>query len=122
MHSLKKNIGTMGETIAERFIRKCGYLVLEQNYYTKMGEIDIIAKDDDYIVFIEVKTRYNNKFGTPAESITYYKQSRIYKTAQVYIMLKKLNGFSIRFDVIEINIDKNTGNYKLRLIKNAFQI
>lgn len=122
MHNLNRNIGTLGETIAEKFLLKQGYKILERNYYCKLGEIDIIAKDKDYIVFIEVKTRYDNYYGSPAESVTAYKQYRIHKTAQVYIMFKKLDSFNFRFDVIEIKLDKYNNNYTLRLIKNAFQI
>jgi putative endonuclease len=122
MHNLNRNIGTLGEIIAEKFLLKQGCKILERNFTCKLGEIDIIAIDKDYIVFTEVKTRYDNFYGSPAESVTAYKQFRIYKAAQVYIMFKKLHDFNFRFDVIEIKLDKDSSDYTLRLIKNAFQI
>ncbi len=81
MHYCNKDIGYFGESIATNYIRNQGYIILERNFTCKLGEIDIIAKDKNFIVFIEVKTRYSSFYGNPSESITFRKQNKIYKTA-----------------------------------------
>lgn len=114
--------GKLGESIAEKYLRKNGYIILEKNFRSKCGEIDIIGKDKDYIVFIEVKTRSSSKFGTPREAVTFTKQNKIYKTAQLYIMEKRLLNFNCRFDVIEVILNTVTNEHSIKLIKNAFQV
>ncbi|MGO5073080.1 YraN family protein [Clostridium sporogenes] len=123
MHYCNKDIGSFGETIAADYIKNCGYIILEKNFRCKLGEIDIIAKDKNFIVFIEVKTRYGCIYGSPSEAITFKKQNKIYKTAQLYIIKKAIyNKFYFRFDVIEVILNTLNSNYSVKLIKNAFQI
>ena len=122
MHSFNKDIGSLGEDIAETYLRQVGYTVLERNFRCKIGEIDIIGKDGDYICFIEVKTRYGSIYGSPCEAVTYSKRIKIYKTAEIYIMRKKLFKFNFRFDVIEIILNNSNNEPSIRLIKDAFQI
>ena len=96
---------------------------IRKNFRCKLGEIDIIAKDKSFIVFIEVKTRYGSIYGSPSEAITFKKQNKIYKTAQLYIIKKAIhNKFYFRFDVIEVILNTLNSNYSIKLIKNAFQI
>ena len=94
--------GIEGEDIAVEYLKKQGYLILERNYKTMVGEIDIIAKDKDTIVFVEVKARDNTKFGMPIESITPYKVQRIIRTAQWYLSATRNYNCPCRFDVVEI--------------------
>ena len=94
--------GIDGENIAVEYLKKQGYLILERNYSTKVGEIDIIAKDKDTIVFIEVKARENTKFGQPIESITPQKVRHIIRAAQWYLSSKRRYNSLCRFDVIEV--------------------
>lgn len=122
MYSYKKDIGNLGENIAENYLIDRGYIILDRNYRCKTGEIDIIAKDGNYISFIEVKTRYGTLYGTPGESVNYLKQYRIYKTAQMYIFKKRLNKFNFRFDVIEVILNHINNDFSIKLIKDAFQI
>jgi len=122
MYSFNKDIGNLGESIAEEYLTKMGYIVLEKNFRSKFGEIDIIGKDGNYIAFIEVKARYGSLYGTPAESITTLKQNKIYKTAQLYIMKKRIAKFNFRFDVIEVILNTKNNDHSIRLIKDAFQI
>ncbi|WML35106.1 YraN family protein [Clostridium sp. OS1-26] len=122
MHSFNKDIGSLGEEIAETYLRQIGYTVLDRNFRCKIGEIDIIGKDGDYICFIEVKTRYGSIYGSPCEAVNYSKQRRIYRTAEAYIMKKKLFKFNFRFDVIEIILNNSNNTPSIRLIKDAFQI
>ncbi|MBC2578936.1 YraN family protein [Clostridium sp. DJ247] len=122
MHSFNKDIGSLGEEIAETYLRQIGYTVLDRNFRCKIGEIDIIGRDQDYICFIEVKTRYGSIYGNPCESVTYSKRRKIYKTAEAYIMRKKLFKFNFRFDVIEIILNHYNNIPSIRLIKDAFQL
>lgn len=122
MKSLNKKIGSTGEDIAAQYLNKIGCTIIERNFNCRIGEIDIIVKDGNYIVFVEVKTRYDVRHGMPREAVTTYKQHKIYKTAQYYIMMKKLFKLNFRFDVVEIIIDKENNNTSINLIKNAFQI
>ncbi|SQB91836.1 TIGR00252 family protein [Clostridium tetanomorphum] len=88
MHSYKKEVGTLGENLAQSYLIQNGYIILDKNFRCKQGEIDIIGKDGDYISFIEVKSRYGSLYGTPGEAVNLIKQYRIYKTAQLYILKK----------------------------------
>ncbi len=122
MHSFNKDIGSLGEDIAETYLRQIGYTILQRNFRCKIGEIDIIGRDGDYICFIEVKTRYGSLYGNPCESVTYSKRQKIYKTAEMYIMKKRLAKFNFRFDVMEIILNSCNNIPSIRLIKDAFQV
>ena len=107
--------GMAAETAACRFLKLQGYEILERNFTAKTGEIDIIARQDGWLVFVEVKYRQNTAYGDPGEAVNVRKQNRIRRTAEVYL---KKKGWSfaqpIRFDVVEI-LGK-----KIRVIKHAF--
>ena len=118
MKSLNKSIGVKGEILAEKFLKNKGYIILEKNFRCKLGEIDIIAKDNDYICFIEVKSRTTLIFGTPKESVTKTKQNKIIRVANYFILKNHLEKYNFRFDVVEVFFDNN--NSKITLIKNAF--
>ena len=98
----KKLLGRVGEAKAVEFLKKQGYLVLEKNYKTRLGEIDIIVKKDDTIVFVEVKTRSSDSCGSPSEAVGYEKQRKYAKVAEEYLLKHKIFDQSCRFDVIEI--------------------
>jgi len=114
----KKEIGRYYENLAVKHLKSCGYKILCQNYRTKFGEIDIVAKDkkDNCIVFVEVRYRKNLFFGLPKETINYYKQTRIIKSAMVFIKQYKIENTNLRFDIVSI-----TDN-EIEHIKNAFQV
>ncbi|MBQ8391460.1 MAG: YraN family protein [Clostridia bacterium] len=119
------SIGNLGEEAAVKAIKKQGYKVIERNYRTKMGEIDIIARDGEYTCFIEVRLRKNNDFGSPADTIDINKQRKIIRTAQYYAVTKKIYDTPMRFDAVLINADAKGGkltNIKTEIIKNAFYI
>ncbi len=102
MRGLKNKLtGQCGEDAAAAFLKKKGYKIIERNYRNKIGEIDIIAKNGENLVFVEVKTRKNEEFGTPAEAVTYYKKQKIVNTAKFYLY-KNPTTLNIRFDVIEV--------------------
>lgn len=102
MKEFNKVVGLTGEQKAVEFLKTKKYKILEMNYKNKIGEIDIIASKKDYIVFVEVKARETRMFGSPCEAVGKLKQQKIRKTAQVYLLQKKLFDFPCQFDVIEI--------------------
>ncbi len=111
----KRRLGTSYEEIACNYLKSKGYEIKERNYRTYIGEIDIIAKDEASLVFIEVKYRAKNSFGYSAEAVTYQKQKIIYKVANSYLIShKEYLNIPCRFDVIAID------NNKLNHIVNAF--
>ena len=106
---LNSDIGKINEKIAISFLKKnCKYKILETNFYTSIGEIDIIAKDKDTIVFIEVKYSTTSYFGLPRERVNLYKQNKIRQIALIFLKNKKLINSKCRFDVIDILGDKIT--------------
>jgi len=115
---LAKLLGKSGEDRAAKFLTKSGYRILERNYKTKTGEIDLIALHEGTIVFIEVKTRSNDLFGAPELAVNRRKQIRMIKTALGYIQRKEFHQVPCRFDVVAINnADENITVYK-----NAFEM
>ncbi|PIU84129.1 MAG: YraN family protein [Elusimicrobia bacterium CG06_land_8_20_14_3_00_38_11] len=106
-------LGKSGEELAERYLTKLGYKILAQNFRTKYGEIDIIAKDKKTIVFVEVKTRSGDAYGTPQLAVNFYKQKHLSFAAFSFIKKNSLNS-DYRFDIIAICDDK------IEHIKNAF--
>ncbi len=99
MHLTTK--GVAGEVIAARFLREKGYRILSSNYRSRFGEIDIIATDGPYIVFVEVKARSDNSMILPREAVTKDKQKKILRTASLYIRAYPSN-LQPRFDVVEV--------------------
>ena len=126
MTAYKQQLGAAGEKAAVQFLVNNNYKILDVNYRCRFGEIDIIARDAQYTVFIEVKTRKNVMYGLPAEAVNYHKQRKILKVAQQYMLYKKRFDDDIRFDVVEVIAQMQQhapiSIQKIRLIKNAFQM
>ncbi len=111
----KRNKGKAYEQKAAEYLKTKGFRILEMNYHCKVGEIDIVAKDEEYLVFVEVKYRANAKSGLPQEAVDFRKQKKISATAGYYIMSHHLTeNTAVRFDVVSILGEETT------LIKNAF--
>ena len=110
----KKIFGGAGENRAVKFLKSKGYKILERNYKTRLGEADVIAKDGETLVFIEVKTRKTEYYGAPAEAVTREKRRKYCLVAEEYLMRNKLSDVFCRFDVIEVEEDK------INHIENAF--
>lgn len=104
MYKNKRQFGMKGEAIAEKYLKSKNYKIICKNFYTRKGEIDIIALKENYIVFCEVKTRTNYKYGTPAMAVSPTKIKHMKFAAKVFLLLNKFNKYTIRFDVIEIVI------------------
>ena len=113
----KKELGDIGEKLSERYLIKCGYSVIDKNFRAREGEIDIVSVEKNEYVFVEVKTRSNLCFGKPREAVDNQKKKHLYKAAKYYLYKNNLEKQEIRFDVIEIYIEKN--RYKLIHLKNV---
>lgn len=99
----KKLLGRLGEQSASKYLTKKKYKIIEKNFTTKVGEVDLIALYGDLLVFIEVKTRSSTAYGNPAEAVDYNKQRKYVLLAQQYVFMHpEHNKRSIRFDVVEI--------------------
>lgn len=120
----KRQIGSIGEQFAKEFLISNGYSIIKSNYRVgRFGEIDIIARNFEYICFIEVKTRSSNLFGTPGESVSFQKQKKIHQLAAIFLQNTSKSYEQARFDVIEVMLDTSSeGNQQKSInhIKNAF--
>ncbi|WP_408954568.1 YraN family protein [Natroniella sp. ANB-PHB2] len=113
----KREKGEWGEKIAQEFLIKKGYQILEENFWTRYGEIDLIGQDGEYLVFIEVKLSTSSSFASPLEKIDYKKRQHLIRVARYYLSLKQQE-VDFRFDVVAI-LSYQQQN-KIKLIKNAF--
>lgn len=123
MEKEKIKLGKLGEDIATKFLKRRGWKILERNYRSRWGEIDIVAQDKDFIVFVEVKTSRLFPSSFPQESITRKKQEQISKMALSYLKHFGLLGSKARFDVIAIWLERGVIlRPKIELIENAFAL
>lgn len=113
-----KQKGDKGEQLVVDFLIKEGFEILETNWRWKRCEVDIIAKVENILVFVEVKTRTNTKFGLPEESVSKHKQQQLQQAADEYIFQNNHNG-EIRFDVVAVNLSKKAA-IEIHHIKDAF--
>ena len=111
----KKKLGYIGEQVATAYLVKNNYKILLRNFYTKKGEIDIIAEDKNEIVFIEVKTRSSTNYGKPVEAVNALKRKHFYNAAKFYLYKNRQFNRFVRFDVIEVLI--KDGRFNVNHIK-----
>ena len=118
--------GEYTESLACQYLEAKGFKLLERNFNCRFGEIDLIMQDNNNLVFVEVRYRNNNNFGSGAESITANKQSKLIKTASAYLQRHaKLNKYPARFDVVSITgpiVTNNISNIDFDWIENAFGV
>ena len=117
MHA--RDIGALGEKIAAEYLTGLGYMIRERNFRSREGEIDIIAEKDDFLVFIEVRTRTGNSYGTPEESVTTQKKERLIALAEAYIENRDDLPSSWRIDVVAIELGPKRKVARLEIIENA---
>ncbi len=121
MSDNRRSLGQSGEKIAADFLQGRGYTILARNYRRRTGEIDIIAREGEMLVFIEVKTRSGGTYGSPAAAITPRKQRQISRTAQYYLAEQDLFDTPARFDVVAVVIG-NDQQLDIELIADAFDL
>ncbi len=117
----RKSTGALGEKLAQDFLKKKGYNILEANYRCREGEIDIVARQKDCLVFVEVRTKSNLEFGTPEESITTTKMRHLERAAQYYRQNHDKLPDSWRIDLVAIELDVNNKPKRIELIENAIE-
>ncbi len=116
-------LGARGEKLAARHLRRQGYRILLRQFRGKAGEIDIIARDHDTLVFIEVKTRQSEKFGPPQEAVDLKKQRHIARVAWEYVRLLDNPQVKMRFDIVEVILRAGARHADdIRVIPNAFAL
>jgi putative endonuclease len=114
-----RKVGEEAERLAQRFLEQKGLTLINRNYHCRRGEIDLIMRDGNFLVFIEVRYRKNDIYGSAAESVTKQKQRRLLASAGYYLQNEKLyENISCRFDVITVSGQYNP---QIEWIKDAFQ-
>ncbi|MEI7885081.1 MAG: YraN family protein [Clostridia bacterium] len=114
-----KELGRFGEALAVKFLSKQGYKIVACNFRNALGELDIICRKQDELVFVEVKTRASTYFGEPFESVTIAKQKKLRRLAEAYIAQQHLSENKLRFDVLSI-IVRGSNEPEINWIKYAF--
>lgn len=114
----KLALGKKGENLAEKFLFQQGLKILSRNYRTSQGELDIIAQSRQEIIFVEVKTRSSQKFGSPVEAVNHRKQEKLKQVAQAYLTAHRLENCPIRFDVVAIEVFPQ-GESKIEWLKGV---
>ncbi len=120
MTRAKQAYGQGGETLATKHLRRMGYKILERNYRSRLGEIDIIAKHKGVLVFVEVKTRRSQQYGDPKWALTPAKQRKISMAALEYLKKHDAVSARARFDVV--TIQQRTDKLQIEVIPNAFEL
>ncbi len=115
----RRGLGTWGEQCAKDFLRKMGYSIIESNYRSRTGEIDIVAEENGCLVFVEVKTRRTRRFGIPAESFTVRKEERVGLLAAEYIQERGLEPKDWRVDLVTVELVGGTRRPIIQLFRYA---
>lgn len=120
----KRGLGSIGEQLAAEYLEKNGFVILDRNYRSgRFGEIDIVAIENEYLCFIEVKTRTSTFFGTPAEAVDYKKREKLRALAWIYLRHKKMGERNMRFDIVEVTGKRKNDIFlpeEIKLIRSAF--
>jgi putative endonuclease len=117
----RQEVGKLGEKVARKFLKKRGYRIRETGFRCPHGEIDIVAQQKDYLVFVEVRTKSSLDFGTPEESITQAKKKKLIASALTYISTHQKLPSSWRIDVVAIELDDKGKTKRIELIENAIE-
>ena len=115
----RQQLGLQGEAMACTELERLGYQILDRRYRSRFGEIDLIARDEATVVFVEVKTKTDSKFGDPAEMVTSQKQRRLVSMAEEYVSGHALHSTPCRFDVVAV--DASVEPARITVYKDAFR-
>jgi putative endonuclease len=113
-------LGKSGENYACLELERLGYAILDRRYRTRVGEIDVVARDGEVLVFIEVKARRSGRFGPPAEAVGRQKRDKLMQMASAYIFAKRLGNARCRFDVVSVMFGTGERLPKVEIFKGAF--
>jgi putative endonuclease len=115
----RKELGNLGEKLARDFLKKKGYKILDSNYRCREGEIDVITRKKDCLVFIEVRTKSSAGFGSPEESVTFAKREKLIASALTYLTEHNDLPESWRIDFVAVELDQDGRATRIELIENA---
>jgi len=114
-----RSAGKKGEDLACKFLKKDKYKILEKNFGSRQGEIDIIAEDRKGVLcFVEVKARSSEDYGLPVEAVTHFKQKKLLATAFIYLESRKMKSRDMRFDIVSVDLNSE----EIKIIKDAFDV
>ena len=119
MPSYNRQLGALGERIAKDYLQRRGYQILETNFRCREGEIDIVARHGDYLVFVEVRTRKSRNTGTPEESITNAKRQKLVEVANAYLQAHDQPPSPCRIDVVAVELGPGDEILRLEIVENA---
>jgi putative endonuclease len=120
MEDFRKVLGAKGEDLAVRYLKKKGYKVIERNYRCQWGEIDLVARQGDTLVFVEIKARSSSDFGLPQDAVGRFKQEKLVHVARAYMAEHRLKDeITARFDVVAVHLTGSGPD--IELIQDAFQ-
>jgi putative endonuclease len=122
LRETRGELGKRGEELARRHLEKLGFSVLETNYRTPEGEIDLIVEKDDLLVFVEVRTRHRSGFGSPEESLTVKKRSHMASSALRYLQRNRINDREWRIDLVAIEIGPGEKPVRVDVTENAVEV
>ena len=115
----RQGLGRTGERLAADALMRRGYRILERNFRCRSGEVDLVAEDESDLVFVEVKTRRGDVYGSPEEAVTLQKQRRIVEVANYYLDLHSCSERSWRIDVVAVQLSKGGKLEEIRIYKHA---
>jgi putative endonuclease len=113
-----QQFGQKAEGMAARYLKRCGYKIVARNHRTRSGEIDIIAREGETLVFVEVKARTSSRYGSAKAAVTPHKQRQVSKVALAYLQMTDQSHVKARFDVVTVT--RHEGAHTIDLIRNAF--
>jgi putative endonuclease len=116
----RQELGKRGEDLACAELEKLGYVVMDRRFRTRRGELDIVARDGNVLVFVEVRARSGSRYGTPFESVTWQKRQRLSHMAASYLSIKRVTTMACRFDVVSIVEER--GTHTIELVRGAFDM
>lgn len=118
----RKRLGDYGEYLARTVLEQKGYRILDAKYHTRYGELDLIAREGKYLVFVEVKTRVGRRFGSGLTAVTKAKKQRLIRSAYCYLKGKGLSNQACRFDLLSLTLDRQGRLEACDLVVNAVEV
>ncbi len=122
MSDSRQRLGRWGEDLAVSYLEKEGYSIIERNFRTRYGEVDVVASKGGQVIFIEVRTKSSDAYGGPEESITARKREHLMLAAQEYLQSNGLEDSSWRIDLVAVQVDRRNDAVRVDLVENAVEM